>query len=144
MCVLGNDARIVEFELCVDAVERVLAGSAVIFNVDTADLPTPIGKALLEASAADAGVEPVNTGLVIHLDGDRVAGEQVRADQCAVSDNGRDRPREPDSSCRVFDVVIHIPLLAYPLQQQPGALVMHEQRHLFTALDNVGLTQEIQ
>ena len=112
--------------------------------MDTAEIPTPIGKALLEASAADASFEPVDPRLVIHLDGYRVAGKQVRTDQCAVSDNGRDRPGEPDSACRVFDVVIHIPLLAYPLQQQSGALVMHEQRHLFTALDNVGLTQEIQ
>ena len=132
-----------EADLAVEALQRVRAGSQIVLDVRRAD-----GHVIAELLAGPAPVggllEGAHQGLVVHLDEDRVAREELRVHERAARGDAADRPLERQPPFLVLDRVVQACSLPLAAQGEAGVLVPHHQGDLLAPLDEVLLSQVVE
>ena len=103
-----------------------------------------IAELLAHPRAAGGLLEGIQAGLIVHLDEDWVAGQQVSVDQLVITVDTGDRGIEQQPPCFILDGVIDITLLLCAAELKAGVFVAHHQADLLAALDDLTLAQVIE
>ena len=82
--------------------------------------------------------------LVVHLDKDRLPGQDALVHQGAARSDAADRTVEHHTAFRVLDRVVRVLTLSLAAEHEAGVLVTHDQRDLLATLDHVGVAQVVQ